>query len=1157
MKQKLLNSFKLRALMLVAILCAAFTGTAWGETATLVSGSGSSGYSVPDNWTTSGTVEGGSYLKFDNGTITSPEFAPHNNLSFTYTVATFGSGTNHPLTIRILNASTNAVIIEKTTATPTSSSYISTDSPLSIGNVNVAFKIQLYGPTGKGVRLRNYSITGTPTGGSTPTPSLSVNPASVAFGDKAINSSNTQTFDVTFSNLTQDLSVSVGSGLTGVTVSPSSISKTAASPQTVTITYAPTAVGNINGNITVSNTDDEVSKTVAVTASAYDPSNITYYKKVTTGQTDWSGEYIFTGINSGNYYALTGVSSNLGTTAQVTVTDNNITSTSTTDSYKVTVAKIANTDNYSLYMDGVGYLSYSSTKNELNASEELGDEGKWSISFSNDVVTISNVKNESRILQFNFNSGNSRFACYTSAQVKLTLFKYDDGNPSITASDVNIAYDATGGSFDYTINNPVEGGVVSVDFDSDDNWLLSATESNGTVSFTCTANATNAERQALVEITYTYNTNETVTKDVWITQAAAPVIYSNIPTLFAAATTTETAVKVTFDSWVVSGVSTNGKDVFVTDNAGNGFVIFDNNGGLNNTYAVGSILSGTAVTCNLVLYNGFAEIKNLNASDLTISTGGTVTAANVAMANLAGVNTGALVSYQNLTCSVDNNKYYLSDGTTTLQVYNALFAFDALEAGKTYNITGVYQQYNTTKEILPRSADDIEEVQFQHQDYDLTVTLNDNVSAIYVFDAADRSNPLIADGAAGTVQVADATQVLVSPDVASGYVLGSLTVAGVDVTEEMNEGSYTFTMPAHAVAITATAVPVKTYTLASSITSGKHYIIVNKDAEKAMGAQGNNNRAAADVTIDGQDGQTASVVSNAGVAEFVIYGPDAKGSYTIYDAAYNNNEGGYLYAASSGSNYLRTETELDENGNGLWAISIDNAGVASIIAQGTNTRKEMHYNNSNKLFACYAEETTTQQPVYLYEKDGEATPTESKTLNGYGYATYASQNALDFTNATDVTAWTITGINGNEITFRQIEGSAPAGTGMLLKGTANASVTMTSATGATALTGNLLEGTTADKTITDDQYFGLKGNEFVPVNAGIVPAGKALLPVSALGNNYGAKAFTFVFETADGIQTVETVSAAEAAEIFNLAGQRLQKAQRGVNIINGKKVLVK
>ena len=87
------------------------------------------------------------------------------------------------------------------------------------------------------------------------------------------------------------------------------------------------------------------------------------------------------------------------------------------------------------------------------------------------------------------------------------------------------------------------------------------------------------------------------------------------------------------------------------------------------------------------------------------------------MANLAGVNTGALVSYKNLTCTVEVNNektyYYLSDGTTTLQVYNTLFAFGALEADKKYDITGVYQQYSTkngdTKEILPRSAEDIKE----------------------------------------------------------------------------------------------------------------------------------------------------------------------------------------------------------------------------------------------------------------------------------------------------------------------------------------------------------------------------------------------------------------------------------------------------------------
>ena len=43
MKQKLLNSIRLRAMMLVAVMCAAFAGQAWGETATITFASNSGG----------------------------------------------------------------------------------------------------------------------------------------------------------------------------------------------------------------------------------------------------------------------------------------------------------------------------------------------------------------------------------------------------------------------------------------------------------------------------------------------------------------------------------------------------------------------------------------------------------------------------------------------------------------------------------------------------------------------------------------------------------------------------------------------------------------------------------------------------------------------------------------------------------------------------------------------------------------------------------------------------------------------------------------------------------------------------------------------------------------------------------------------------------
>lgn len=291
----------------------------------------------------------------------------------------------------------------------------------------------------------------------------------------------------------------------------------------------------------------------------------------------------------------------------------------------------------------------------------------------------------------------------------ISIYWEPSTDPSITASDVNIEYGAEGGNIEYTINNPVDGATLEATVASGatiSNFALGSVGASP-ITFTCDANTENTDKTATVTLNYVKNAETLATKTVTITQAAAPVIYTTIPDLFDAATGTETNVLVTFNNYVVSGVSTNGKNVFVTDNSGNGFVIYSDSN-QSSTYAVGSILSGTAVSCTLKLYNGFAELLNVDASDLTITTGGTVATANVAMANLAGVNTGALLHYENLTCSVNNNKYYLTDGTTSIQVYNAIYDFGTtLENGKTYNITGIYQQYNNTKEILPRSADDI------------------------------------------------------------------------------------------------------------------------------------------------------------------------------------------------------------------------------------------------------------------------------------------------------------------------------------------------------------------------------------------------------------------------------------------------------------------
>ena len=418
--------------------------------------------------------------------------------------------------------------------------------------------------------------------------------------------------------------------------------------------------------------------------------------------------------NNGSNYAITNDNGTGSAPAPSTVTiaNNQITSTVAAN-IQWTVSGDA-TNGYTFYPNGstttwlyCNTTAATGTNNNMRVG--TGDRKVFELNSDNYLMTKDTYV--VRYLSIYVNEGVAqdwRGYINTNLCPEMSFYKKVTGDvvpPSITANNVSIEYNATNGEIEYTINNEVEGGVLTAATESE--WLTVG-EVAATVPFTCTANEAGAARTATVTLTYTFN-RETVTKDVTITQAAAPVVYTNIPDLFEAATSTETEVYVTFNSYVVSGVSTNGKNVFVTDNQGNGFVIYYGSD-MSETYAAGAILSGTAVACSLKLYNGFAELLNLDAEDLTITTGGTVSIASIDMANLVGVNTGALVSYENLTCSVSSNKYYLSDGTTTLQVYNSLYAFDALTDGKTYNITGVYQQFNSVKEILPRSAEDIVEV---------------------------------------------------------------------------------------------------------------------------------------------------------------------------------------------------------------------------------------------------------------------------------------------------------------------------------------------------------------------------------------------------------------------------------------------------------------
>ena len=75
---------------------------------------------------------------------------------------------------------------------------------------------------------------------------------------------------------------------------------------------------------------------------------------------------------------------------------------------------------------------------------------------------------------------------------------------------------------------------------------------------------------------------------------------------------------------------------------------------------------------------------------------------------------------------------------------------------------------------------------------------------------------------------------------------------------------------------------------------------------------------------------------------------------------------------------------------------------------------------------------------------------------------------------------------------------------------------------------------------------------FYQADKGTIKAGKAYLE---LDSNVKAIYFLFPDDDATAISTVNGEESMVNGSVYNLAGQRLQKMQKGINIVNGKKIL--
>ena len=671
-------------------------------------------------------------------------------------------------------------------------------------------------------------------------------------------------------------------------------------------------------------------------------------------------------------------------------------------------------------------------------------------------------------------------------------------DPVIVAEDATIDADVTYYELMYEIQNPVDGTELTASTTA--SWITSCTPSQKSfdrVMIECEANNETTARTATITLAY-----GNVTKEVTLTQEAyvAPVAdYAELP--------------FSFDGGKADIETTDGltQEGLGTDYKNSPYLKLDGTG----DYVLLAFNERPGILTFDIIGNGF------------------------------------------------------SDGT---------FKVQASVDGTTYSDVATYTELGSkeTKTI----SDLGEDIRFIKWIYTEKVTGNvglgninlakygDVVLSDYTLTIADPENVTITANYGGetilqngeNAQVTEGTEVTLALTVAEGYDLESVTVNGtadgqaVNLAPGTTETVFTFTMPAFGVTVNATAVEhvevvTSDYVLASSITSGKSYVIVgeNKGNYYVMGDQAANNRPAVAATM------ANGVLKVSDAYEFVIETAnigEASG-YSIFDP----DAKGYLYAAASDKNYLKTQTDM--NDNGIWAITIDPTDASfSVVAQGANTRNVMHFNpnNGNPIFSCYASTSSVTGPVYFYEKVESFVPTvQTVTVTDAGYATFVAEKNLEIPTDVQVEVFAVT-VDGSYASLQPIVGNIPAGEAVLVKASAG-DYNFLSAQTADPIRVNKLVAATTDVVADGTQYVlanGASGIGFYQATPGsTIPAGKAYLVVTAAG----VKPFYGFEDDATGIEMVNGQSSMVNDPIFNLAGQRLQKMQRGINIIGGKKVL--
>ena len=186
---------------------------------------------------------------------------------------------------------------------------------------------------------------------------------------------------------------------------------------------------------------------------------------------------------------------------------------------------------------------------------------------------------------------------------------------------------------------------------------------------------------------------------------------------------------------------------------------------------------------------------------------------------------------------------------------------------------------------------------------------------------------------------------------------------------------------------------------ASTLAAGDELVIVYQSSNTVATVMGNQ--------TDNNFGYVGVNYANGITDKSVITIPQAKAEQATpillegsAGAWYFHTNNGYLCAASSGSNYLRTTQTINDNAKATIAIE---DGNVKVVFQGGYTRNNLRYNSSSTLFSCYASTSNTLWPQLYRKVPSNVAPTVTFSPASGTQVNYGTPVTITARTATSIT----------------------------------------------------------------------------------------------------------------------------------------------------------